>query len=519
MDTRRTQVHGGDGAEEHELGPWQNAQVHTQEQLQVIENRPQILEDMLDPPPPYSRHSEPSEPTSTPLPTLVPDHRSGAEGRIHQENAANSGYHRIRRICVIVIFILVVVVVAASVMGSTMTMKKFFGDSETAANRSDISTFVETREPQSTTHTPDVEASSPVFSAMSGFYLLPGTMTNAVWLQAEREPSAKVKGVIAGAETLSIPSISTTSFVQGHVRRPGAIGQSNDLTNDAKQDEILPKNWLHKERFNRWGVKVLHKLQYRGLGDRLQIEKAWCIANTCSGKEKLGAMCNDSGKDVAKGKKKNPAQQQECDWCWDEKIFPERNSLQEAKIQSHCENVSHRTAITLLIVCCLLVTFVLTLLTALVIRSVSHKTDVDPSGPGPSPLRGGDQGAQESPFTRFVSTHYMKVRQLIFPNETPSVPPKPKIFPNGDPDNHFDAKGKQTKRNNVFKIIPMNVREQGNEHKIPSLPLSTRLCAAPENRKSSHKSHLDTGEDHAQNDKAGSPQKSSKRLKAVSSDS
>ena len=157
-------------------------------------------------------------------------------------------------------------------------------------------------------------------------------------------------------------------------------------SNSQERDELSP-----------WSVEILHGLHERALSHVLEMQKTWCTHNTCSTGPKLQAICNDSSQT---GTKKDPYEKQECDRCWDEKLFPGRNATQEANIRRLCETLSSHAATFLLATCGLLLGWLIILTTILLKRVLANRKNAKAHVADPSPAAG------------FVKTRPLTVKNL-----------------------------------------------------------------------------------------------------------
>ena len=211
-------------------------------------------------------------------------------------------------------------------------------------------------------------------SLVPGLYLLPALVTSI-------DPPKNQENAHP-----PVSSVGTTDRSQSrHHHSAGFDHQGKDETGGHDSVAILKRSPYHGEpsatSFTRWGVEVLYALDRRSMqgvrtlmksyigntarlhkrseGARsLQIEKGWCIDNTCSANETLNKMCNWT-------KSEDRFKRKECDWCW-----PVKDHI---AIDEHCERVSHQAAMAISIVLGLLLTSLLAITIMLVIRKLLHR--------------------------------------------------------------------------------------------------------------------------------------------------
>ena len=137
----------------------------------------------------------------------------------------------------------------------------------------------------------------------------------------------------------------------------------------------------HQEQkyFDRYNTATLFPIHRPTLRHAFQVQKTWCMENTCSAGEKLEVMCNSTSttRSGAGGRKKTSFEQQECDWCWNENSFPQRSPTQQAMIETHCDKASYRAALLLTLACGLLAGSILTFMTILIVRAIRSRIEAD----------------------------------------------------------------------------------------------------------------------------------------------
>ena len=222
---------------------------------------------------------------------------------------------------------------------------------------------------QSTFRQPGISNFPIAFSVVPGLYMLSATATNAAWLSSKQSVLSPVNGK-SSTERPQYQLITPTPFISqndGQVIAPR--GNVEMLGGNIGPGVATYKD---DESFTRWGLEILYRLRRRALNHLMHIQKGWCMENTCSTSAELIAMCNSTSK--ARGKighrRKSSFETQECRWCWDEQRFPNRSSAQELQIKEHCENVSHKAAISLLTVCSVFTASTLTFVAMLLVRSL-----------------------------------------------------------------------------------------------------------------------------------------------------
>ena len=217
------------------------------------------------------------------------------------------------------------------------------------------------------------QPSSTTFTAIAGFYIIPPTTV--------ADDRFRVKhGSLpfsTGESFIDKSSVMQETLVLSTAQKSalGMFAKKESSKSLMSEDGNEPYAAIRQEEaaFSRWGVEFLYRLHRRTASHTLQIKKKWCIDNTCSSHHQLKDMCNETGKEVGKKKNKDPFEKQECDWCWDEKIFPKRNITQQAKIEQHCEKVAKQSAIFLSAVCGFVFVLLLALATILTMRKFSDK--------------------------------------------------------------------------------------------------------------------------------------------------
>ena len=252
------------------------------------------------------------------------------------------------------------------------------------------------------------KTSVTTLSTVPGLYIIPSSVSYDTWLRLDNGSSKSGHW----NESLKSPTDSKTSSAfhsLGH-RQDSRIFVRHEVGNGSAIVERQEQG-----QFEPWGVEVLYNLYPRATIHTMQVKKGWCINHTCSIESKLNALCNDTGKDPKKIKKKNHSQQKECDWCWNEALFPRQNRTQQAKIERHCEKVAHHAAVFLTYVCGIFLFFML-LLTILLITRMLLRTKMarvapyfEPNAPGmPAPYDGSGENGR-----RKIATAKMRLSNLF----------------------------------------------------------------------------------------------------------
>lgn len=380
----QTFIAGVGGSEEHVLQnrmPWQLGQTHTEEDLLGE----QQATEPLDSPPTYQAGLDRDEQTRVLLPqTENPDQglprRSTSPNQSPQPVQEHFGHNPALNpgtICpksgdstqstpwrkpvalMVVAAISTAILYAWSVGFFVDQNARLLAEERTAA--------------QGTFRRPKFRPLRTTFTPVSGLYLIPSPITGADWSRL-RQGTSPTAGT------------SPNQGTRFHTTSEG----TDDSAKLAHQEKALS---------NHWGVEVLYNLRRGALDHAFQIEKGWCKKNTCSPAPLLNAMCNHTKQKVTKYKDR--FQEQECKWCWDENMFPRRNSTQTKEIEDHCNNVSHYAAIFLTIVCGILLLSTFLIGITLVMRMLRHRAysiadrELHSSVSAPLPLYDGGNDPQK----------------------------------------------------------------------------------------------------------------------------
>lgn len=306
-----------DGAQEHELEEWTTGRTTQPRALGNFDIIDQAT-GLLDPPPPYQsgpRQNEGNQnvasETSHPAPV-----ETIALIRVRPTSNWSCG----RIICYVISFLIVAMV-------SFFTCAIVLNADSMADPASESTLFPEVFRRS------DLQPSTTMFPAVSGLYIIPASTTKADWLRANR---ARVE-----------PGMSTTSSLKDIAWNSKGIEERTPIaiSNGWREPELIASD--KGVTFNRWGVEILYRLHRRAVSV-VQSERGWCMDNSCSKGKVLSVMCRKNREN------KDRSEQQECDWCRDEKQRAEKTLMQKDEIAKHCTTVSHQAADLLSVVCGLL---------------------------------------------------------------------------------------------------------------------------------------------------------------------
>ena len=194
------------------------------------------------------------------------------------------------------------------------------------------------------------------FSPAPGLYLVPISAPSAHWTLTTRYSS---------------PSDSSATAVEW----PKLQERSRDVSAASKESEphlgargpgdtsevVAPHEKSDITSFGHRGVEILYSLHRRSLRN-MQIEKDWCMNNTCSQNETR--LCINGTKLL------NKFATQTCEWCWDNSINKTIPHL--AKLEPHCDEFSKRSLRVLLTICGVPLLSMLIIMALLALRNFSH---------------------------------------------------------------------------------------------------------------------------------------------------
>ncbi len=502
----RTSISGVDGTGEHELeiiAPHPTRQIHFSGESGTIEDGQQTIVVPVDPPPPYEENDERNLQVPGPItPISAPDQGFLFSTRARRGMMIDFSWYLVSywRWALVTLFIAMVVgvLIVIVVPGSLR-----YGEGQRRIrprNLPENFDFEDTgKAPQSTFRRPDVQASSTAFSVVSGLYIIP-TMTGDIeWLQPKTVVFSDPRGESSRDELGGKWPISNAPKVEDTVGSTEPKEELGTSISFEEPFESVSNNRQRMDNFHRWGVETLYRLHRRAVSHVMQVEKAWCIGNTCSTAKKLKAMCNDTGKDASKKHKKDRFEQQECDWCWDKIAFPNRNPMQEAEIERHCDNVSHHAAIFLVIVCSLLLLCAAFLTCLLVMRMLSHR-----------------KKAKAANASRDSVSQDKKVGELPWYLSVLKNPRRP-LDPYQEEKPRRNRLQKQ--RIGLSNRTSMNARKPASAHRVPIMPPAISSRVLSDNQAVSQERRSGLRDSDAEDAKPGIPRKSSKRSRAVSSGS
>lgn len=364
----RVRAQGIDGAEEHELeerSPWQINQTHAPEGLNVTENQQQATEAPADPPPPYQETPEQNRSIPVRLPQISAPAHGQTAGRGRRSSIASDVRQRSSGCINGLLIIGAVGTVAAGAWLINRELNSYV-DHDPSGSRH---TGTQRGLPNVSFHDLFTTHTSPTtFSPVPGLYMIPATATEAHWSLASHMFPKHTKG--ENGKESQMKTLRATPFTIGnskswaHSFTPESFKGSAGFARVSRQG---------KENFNRWGVGILYGLHKRALSHALQVQKAWCIHNTCSTGHDLQAICNNTMQGTESQKKdKDSFERQECDWCCDENVFPAKISTQKAEIDKYCTNGSKHAAAFLSIVCCLVLVSIIVPTMILTKRALSR---------------------------------------------------------------------------------------------------------------------------------------------------
>lgn len=423
MFSAGTAIAIADGADEHELQEMAPLQDYGQRQQQIpVDMGPHVypmevgrwpVEEADHPPPLYQAAREQNGTAPRPWPQLprhdqdqlVLEQRRRDSAHIDREAGEEGERARLRARCKHpILYAFAFFMLACSLVAAVLLI----WDLLTERN------LYDTKDPQTS---PNVtvrqlprKISSMTLLAVPGLYIIPSNVPHATWLQVE-DGSSKDR---RWNESLKLPSDSKTSnaFHISEFRQDSRGFLSHEVSNGSA---IVERQ--EQEQFDFWGIEILYNLHPRASMHTMQVKKTWCVNHTCSVASKLSALCNDTGKDPKKIKKKDYFQQKECDWCWNEALFPGKNSTQDAEIEKHCEEVSRHAALFLTVVCAIFLFFILTLTTILITRMFLRRKKArraaafDPNGPiNPPAYDGSGENVQRRQATPKLRPSYFFVR-------------------------------------------------------------------------------------------------------------
>ena len=194
------------------------------------------------------------------------------------------------------------------------------------------------------------------FSPAPGLYLVPISAPSVHWTLTTRYSS---------------PSDSSATAVEW----PKLQEWSRDLSAASKESEadlgargpgdtsevVAPQEKSDITSLDHWGVEILYFLHRRSLRN-MQIEKDWCMNNTCNQNETR--LCINGTKLL------NKFETQTCEWCWDNSTNKTIPHL--AKLEPHCDEFSERSLRVLLTICGVLLLSMLIIMALLALRKLRH---------------------------------------------------------------------------------------------------------------------------------------------------
>ena len=371
IESIRAWVQGLDGVEEHELHerpPWQNDLYDVSGQYDSSSNRQQARLDTGNVTPSQEESTGQNGSPSS----LLPNESAHSHDLPPSEFDAGLGVRhclsRKKKVFRMVTFSAFAVVFGITVWLFTRQaeqgLKYSMDCGEQALRGQSLSLPLTSCKPQPPT---------TVFTAIAGFYIIPATTVADDWFRVKRDSLPMVTGesfidrssVVRETLTFSTAQESSPDMSSRKgVSRSSGFEWRFDQYPDTRSEEAS---------FQRWGVGLLYQLHRRTLSHAMRIKNQWCMDNTCSPAHRLKEMCNTTGKEKEKKVNKDRFERQECDWCWDEKIFPERNTTQQVSIQKHCKHVAAQSVIMLVALCGFACVLLLALAIILIVRKLSDR--------------------------------------------------------------------------------------------------------------------------------------------------
>jgi len=119
--------------------------------------------------------------------------------------------------------------------------------------------------------------------------------------------------------------MSTTTTLEDTAWDSNGIGETPSSANSNGRLELELITLGKEISLNCWGIEILYRLHRRAVS-AIHIQMGCCMNNVCSRGKVLSVICKK------KCKVMDRFEQQECDWCWDEKQGTKRTPMQKDEI-------------------------------------------------------------------------------------------------------------------------------------------------------------------------------------------